>query len=218
MEYENHSSPSIYVKFEVSNPEVLDLKGSKKLYLLIWTTTPWTLLANVAVSVHPDYRYSLVDTGKEILVIENSLVNSVLLKAGVKDFTTIKEVSGKELTALHYKHPFVILKDCRVVLADYVTKEEGTGLVHTAPGHGLDDYKIGLAYNLEVLMPVDDRGIYTAQAQRYAKEHVFKANKHIIADLKERGDLCSMRTSCILIPIAGAARSRLSFARLNSGF
>jgi len=191
VEHEDHTSPSVYVKFELSNGDVLKVEGinGKKVSLLIWTTTPWTLIANVAVAVHGAFRYCLVDLGQEALIIESSLCERVLNKAGISQFKILKELSGDDLTKLLYCHPFDANRECRVVIADYVTKEDGTGLVHTAPGHGQDDFETGLRHDLEVIMPVDSRGIYTKEASKYAGEHVFKANDKIIDDLKSDGVL-----------------------------
>ncbi len=189
VEYEDHVSSSIYVKFEVIDPNrVVDCSG-RRLYLLIWTTTPWTLIANVAVAVHPTFRYVVVDTGNELMIIEKTLSVKVLEKKGILEYTIVKEIEGKELTSITYKHPFGMKDSCKVVLADYVTKEDGTGLVHTAPGHGQDDFNTGMANNLDVIMPVDDRGVYTEEAGPYKGEHVFKANKKIIEHLDKEGML-----------------------------
>lgn len=191
VEHEDHTSPSVYVKFEVGNKDMLKVGGleEKKVSLLIWTTTPWTLMANVAVAVHAAFRYSLVDLGAEALIVERSLCGHVLKKAGITAFDVLKEFSGEDLTELYYRHPFGLNKECRVVIADYVTREEGTGLVHTAPGHGREDFETGLRHNLNVIMPVDSRGVYTQAASRYAGEHVFKANKKIMEDLRSEGAL-----------------------------
>ena len=190
VEYENHTSPSVYVKFKANNPDSLKfLPVGKPAYLLIWTTTPWTLLANVAVAVHPAFRYSLVDISDEVLIMESSLCQGVLKKAGITQFKILEEVSGMQLTPFVYRHPFGLREDCRVVTAGYVTKEEGTGLVHTAPGHGQDDFETGLKYGLEIMMPVNDNGVYTQEAGHYAGEHVFKANEKIIEELKTKGAL-----------------------------
>ncbi len=183
VEHEDHVSPSVYVKFKVNNEE------GKNISLLIWTTTPWTLLANVAVAVHAGFQYSFVDIGEEVLIIESSLKEKVLGKAGITDFRVLDEVSGEELTKLRYDHPFGMKTNCCVVTADYVTKEDGTGLVHTAPGHGQDDFETGKKNNLDILMPVNDYGVYTQEAGKYAGTHVFKANDKIIEDLKARGEL-----------------------------
>ncbi|HLF17434.1 MAG TPA: isoleucine--tRNA ligase [Candidatus Omnitrophota bacterium] len=183
VEYEDHTSQSMYVKFKVENKE------TKPLYLLIWTTTPWTLMANVAVAVHPNFKYVVVDTGKEVLIMEKSLSAAVLAKVGVQSSKILREVEGGQLTTLTYEHPFGLRKNCRVVTADYVTKEDGTGLVHTAPGHGQEDFETGLKYKLDVVMPVNDKGVYTSEAGPYAGEHVFKANDKIIEELKQKGAL-----------------------------
>ncbi|MBI5024498.1 MAG: isoleucine--tRNA ligase [Candidatus Omnitrophica bacterium] len=191
VEYEDHTSPSVYVKFEVGGKHLVNVGelGNKKAFLLVWTTTPWTLLANIAVAVNPSFQYSLVDIGDEVLIVESSLCARVLEKAGIKKFKVIEELSGMQLTPLSYRHPFGLRDNCRVVTADYVTKEDGTGLVHTAPGHGQDDFQTGLKYGLEVLMPVNDSGVYTKEAGHYAGEHVFKANEKIIEELKSKGVL-----------------------------
>jgi len=195
VEYEDHISPSVYVKFKVNNPESLkESSVNKPLHLLIWTTTPWTLLANVAVSVHPKFKYSLVDIGKEILVVESSLCTSVLEKAGIENHRVIKKLSGKDLTALMYEHPFGIIENCKVITGDHVTKEDGTGLVHTAPGHGQEDYEAGVEHDLEILMPVNDRGVFAKEAGKFEGQYVFKANENIIEDLKSRDKLLASET------------------------
>ncbi len=189
VEHEDHTSPSVYVKFEIGNSAELKVEGleNKKASLLIWTTTPWTLMANVAVAVHAAFKYSLIDLGEEVLVVESSLCAHVLSKAGIEKFKVLKEFSGEDLTGLHYTHPFGMKKECRVFIADYVTKEDGTGLVHTAPGHGQEDFETGLKHNLDVIMPVDGRGIY--KEGKYTGEHVLKANGKIVEDLRAGGVL-----------------------------
>jgi len=190
VEYDNHTSPSIYVKLKLNNPGAVDnsLKN-EDVSLVIWTTTPWTLIANVAVVAHPNFKYSLVQTSKKFLIVEKSLSDPVLEKCNIKDYKVIKDLSGKDLDGLAYAHPLELRKDCRVVLADYVTKEEGTGLVHTAPGHGQEDHVTGQRYNLEVVMPVDDKGKFTSYAGELAGIHVFDANDKIVASLNAKGVL-----------------------------
>ncbi|MBZ0166065.1 MAG: isoleucine--tRNA ligase, partial [Candidatus Omnitrophica bacterium] len=189
VEYEDVTSPSIYIKFTVADPAKLDLPAGKKCQLLVWTTTPWTLVANVAVAVHAGFNYAVVEAGNEVLLVERSLCESVLAKGGMTDYKIIKEVPGSDLTALTYYHPLDMRGECPVVTADYVTREDGTGLVHTAPGHGADDFQTGLKYHLDVVMPVNEKGVYTHEAGKYAGQHVWKANKLIIADLQESGHL-----------------------------
>jgi len=186
VEYEDRSDTTVYVKFQVNNPEVLGLPANKKVYLLVWTTTPWTLLANVAVAVHPDFGYVAFELNgsNEILIAENSRLPILKQKA---ECVVCKTLNGRDLTKLTYAHPFGKRQHCPVVTADYVTKDDGTGLVHTAPGHGQDDFQTGLRYSLPILMPVNSRGVFTDEGAPFAGQHVFKANEQIITDLKGRG-------------------------------
>ncbi|MBF0569539.1 MAG: isoleucine--tRNA ligase [Candidatus Omnitrophica bacterium] len=191
VEYENHTSPTVFVRFPVRNPEVIPALKGKKVSLLIWTTTPWTLLANVAVAVSPIFDYVLADLGDEILILEKTLSVAVFGKAPAgqepKPYKIIGEVKGEALTKLVYTHPFGKRENCPVVAVDYVTKEDGTGLVHTAPGHGQDDYQTGLKYKLPILMPVNDRGVFTADGAPFEGKHVLKANDEIIEHLRAQG-------------------------------
>jgi isoleucyl-tRNA synthetase len=186
VEYEDHTSPTVYVRFPVNNPEAIGLPKGKKVSLLIWTTTPWTLLANVAAAVNANFNYVIADVSGEILILEENRAIS-LLTDHVQDHTYIKNVKGSELTALCYTHPFGKIEDCRVVAADYVTKDDGTGIVHTAPGHGQEDYQTGIRHKLPILMPVNDRGVFTEEGAPFTGQHVLKANDQIIADLLSRG-------------------------------
>jgi len=187
VEHENKESPTVFVKFEVENSQDLNLAPEKKVFLLVWTTTPWTLLANVAVAANKDFHYACVDIGNEILVLERGLVERIIPKGYTGELKIIKELKGADLTKLTYVHPFAKKEHCPVVVADYVTKEDGTGLVHTAPGHGQDDFQTGLRYNLPVLMPVNSRGVFTEAGAPFNGQFVFKANDQIIANLKDRG-------------------------------
>jgi len=184
VEYEDHASPSIFVKFKLD--ENKDCPQDS--YLLIWTTTPWTLIANVAVAVHPGFRYCLIKTEKGNLVIAKDLLENVLSKAGLEKYELIKEFNGKELEGLVYTHPFGLRKG-KVVLADYVSREEGSGLVHTAPGHGNEDYFTGIKYKLDIVMPVDARGKFDAGVADFAGMNVFDANPLILEKLQKIGAL-----------------------------
>ncbi|MDD5432201.1 MAG: isoleucine--tRNA ligase [Candidatus Omnitrophica bacterium] len=178
VEYENHTSPSIFVKFKLE--ESKDFSSDS--YLLIWTTTPWTLIANVAVAVHPDFMYSYIKTDKGNLIVASELLSNVLGKAGIENYELIKELLGKDLEGLSYQHPFGLRKG-KVVLAPYVSREEGSGLVHTAPGHGAEDYLTGIKYKLEIVMPVDSRGKFDQSAGEFAGLNVYDANKLILEKL-----------------------------------
>lgn len=180
IEYKNHVSPSIYVKFE--------LKDEKNTYVIIWTTTPWTLIANVAIAVHPDFTYQKIKVGNEFWIVAKELTEEVMKKAGISNYEIVDEIKGKELEGKVAKHPFID-RDSVIILADYVTIDTGTGCVHTAPGHGEEDYISGLKYNLPILSPVDNSGRFTAEAGKYEGLFVFDANKIIISDLQEIGKL-----------------------------
>ncbi|MFH0885219.1 MAG: isoleucine--tRNA ligase [Candidatus Micrarchaeota archaeon] len=185
LEYDDETDPSIYVKFK--------LKDKKDEYLLVWTTTPWTLVANMAVMVHPTFAYVKVKVDDEIWIIAKERLEHVmgLLE---KSATVIEELPGRKLKDLEYLHPFQdkIHKfvDRRVVLSDeFVTLEDGTGLVHTAPGHGPADFIIGKRYGIEAFSPVDDKGNYTDDAGDLAGKNVREANPLVVEILKDNGSL-----------------------------
>ncbi len=190
VEYEDHTSPSVYVRFRLEpGGKMLSVGADKPVSLLIWTTTPWTLLANVAVAVHPQFDYVFVDVGDEILVVEKTLHERVLAKKGIVPGRIAATFRGVELKGLRYEHPFGVKTNCCVITAEHVTREDGTGLVHTAPGHGQEDYEAGRDYHLDILMPVDDRGCFDQTAAAFAGINVFKANPMIVEDLERRGIL-----------------------------
>lgn len=189
VEYYDHQSPSIYVKFEAKgdygdiDPK---LKG-ERLFFLIWTTTPWTLPANQAVAVHPEFQYSAIRTGDEIWIVAKELVENLFATLGLP-YEEIAVFAGATLENRLTTHPFID-RDAVVVLADYVTTDAGTGCVHTAPGHGVDDYQTGLRYGLEIVSPVDAKGRYTEEAHNYAGRQIPEVNHDLIADMKASGSL-----------------------------
>ena len=181
IEYENHTSPSTYVKFKLENNNIF----KQDTYLVIWTTTPWTLAANVAVALHPDFLYAHYKTEKGDLIIAETR-EEILSSMDIKNIKKIGTFKGKDLEGMSYEHPLVLRKG-KVVLADYVSNAEGTGCVHTAPGHGVEDYQTGLKYKLDIVMPVDTKGKFNETAgAELAGMHVFKANKKILEILKEK--------------------------------
>lgn len=186
VEYGQHRSPSIYVKFKATDP-IPGVEGDT--YYVIWTTTPWTLPANLAIAVHPDFEYSVFRVGGENLVMANYLAPGVFEAAGISDYTEVKRLTGSELENLHYRHCFDSARICPIILGEHVTLEAGTGCVHTAPGHGQEDYVVGARYGIAPFSPVDGRGVFTAEAGAYAGTPVFKANTRIIDDLKASGAL-----------------------------
>jgi isoleucyl-tRNA synthetase len=204
VEYEDRTSPSVYVRFEVVDradlaarvglamTEQLALFDDVPTAVAIWTTTPWTLPANRAVAVHPQFNYSLVEldlgAGTERLLIASELVRTVMHTLGVAHWTVIAEAGGAALENLRLQHPFYD-RQIPVILGDHVTLDAGTGAVHTAPGHGLDDYLVGRRYDQEVDNPVGGDGRFLPSTPLFAGEEVFDANPHVIEVLRERGRL-----------------------------
>src|SRR3989338_145097 len=185
VEYADHTSPSVFVKFRVDDPKF----KNKNLFLVIWTTTPCTLVANVAVAVHPDLYYMDIEVGNERYWIAEKLFNSFITKLNISNYKKIGSgFKGKDMEGITYIHPFIDRKG-KVVLADYVSNEEGTGCVHTAPGHGMEDYLTGQRYGLPTIMPVDGKGRFDKTAGEFSGLNIFKANQDIINRLKENGSL-----------------------------
>jgi isoleucyl-tRNA synthetase len=189
-EYKEIEDPSIYVKFP--------LAGGERKYLLIWTTTPWTLPANVAVMVNPDFEYVWVEAGGEQFLIVSGRVEEVMREAGVNDYRVLGSVRGKELEGLRYAHPLeeevTIQKSLkefhRVVLSrEYVSSLEGTGQVHVATGHGEEDYKVGVEHGFPVFSILDDKGVMVRDAGKYAGLYHRDANSVIVEDLRRKGYL-----------------------------
>ena len=190
VEYHDHSSPSIYVKFKIED-DFSDIDPSlagDNVYAVIWTTTPWTLPANLGVALHPDFVYAAVAANGDIWIIASELVEKVMEEIGVEQYEVLSTFSSLKFENRKCRHPFMD-RDSLFVLADYVTTEAGTGCVHTAPGHGTDDYITGLRYDLDILSPLDDMGVYTSEAGVYEGEKVPEVNSIINADMAETGAL-----------------------------
>lgn len=186
IEYKDVESHSIYVKFE-GTQDLLDKLGVEEASILIWTTTPWTLPANLGVFLHPEFDYGLYKTEKGNIIVAKELAETVFNTLGIS-YELLKEFKGTELEKTHYKHPFLD-REGLVMLGDYVTVDAGTGAVHTAPGHGADDYNYSRKYELGVLSPVDDRGHMTKEAGKYEGMFYAKASNVIVQDLTESGHL-----------------------------
>jgi isoleucyl-tRNA synthetase len=221
VEYHDHTSPSIYVALDVVG--ALPRHPGRKARLVVWTTTPWTLPANLAVAAHPDIAYVAYDLGGVVHLVAKDLLASFLAACAPSELALRDAPSphtplaheaatgggavgpvthfadpgkilgyyeGRELEGLKYRHPFMD-RVCPVILGPHVTLEAGTGLVHTAPGHGQEDYEVGLRYGLEILNPVDAAGVFTAEAGKYAGRGILEANRAIVADLHASGHLLS---------------------------
>ena len=189
VEYHEHNSPSIYVKFPVvSDLSDIDPALSGGLQVVIWTTTPWTLPANLAIAFHPEFEYALVEAEGDRLIMAKELVAGVMEEFGVEEYRIVTTFAATALENRICRHPFME-RDSLMVLADYVTLEAGTGCVHTAPGHGADDYLTGLRYGLDILSPVDDEGVFTTDAGPYEGKAIPAVNSDICEDLSTSGDL-----------------------------
>lgn len=190
IEYEMKKSNAIYVKFPYTGEKSGAFKNypDKPVYMLIWTTTPWTLPANLAIAVHPDFTYVAVETDKEIYIALKDLVEDITKRAGISDYKIIGEVPQETLKTLTFKHPFLDRQSV-VVYADYVAADTGTGAVHIAPGHGEEDYEKGLEYGLDVYSPVNERGKFIESVEFFKGMNVFDSNAHIIKKLEELGHL-----------------------------
>ncbi|MCG6898640.1 MAG: isoleucine--tRNA ligase [Gammaproteobacteria bacterium] len=200
VEYEDKNSPAIDVRFRVLNEDGLlscchhveGHAGKGPISVVIWTTTPWTLPANQAVALNPGFEYAVVqcDTGAgaERLLLAECLLKDVMLRFGVEKYQVVAYCKGNELEGQMLGHP-LYKREVPVILGDHVTADAGTGAVHTAPGHGQDDYVVGSRYDLPVDNPVDSNGCFVPGTEYFAGEHVFAANEHVIEVLKGKGTL-----------------------------
>src|SRR3989339_125848 len=202
IEYEDDRSPSIHVKFEILNPksEIIDkfkiqnpnLLNELTWNFIIWTTTPWTLPANVAIAANPEYDYVFLKTADQIYIIAEGLMEDFIKRLDLKDTQVVGKVKGKELEGLKAKHPFVE-REVPLVLDRYVTLEQGTGLVHIAPGHGEEDYKVGLNYKLPIVMPVNEQGHFDDTVPEFIRGMFYvKANKVIGEHMQANGSLLKL--------------------------
>jgi len=189
VEYEDQHTPSIYVKFPLVSPPpgLPELATEGPISLVIWTTTPWTLPANLAIAVHPDLEYAVLDVGGERLVVAEELAGGLLSFWGLTGEEVLR-VPGTRLEGTVCRHPW-LARDSRVILADYVTVTAGTGLVHIAPGHGQEDFDSGRKYDLSPYSPVDDDGRFTIEVPEFQGQSVWEANPGIIALLRQKGAL-----------------------------
>lgn len=191
VEYSSKSSDSIYVRFPVVQDPSGLLGGHNKPFVLIWTTTPWTIPANLALAVHPDFEYVLVDVpshGAAYLMV-GSLVEASMEAMGIEDYRIVGKRKGSELAGIVARHP-IFERGSPIVTADYVLLDEGTGVVHTAPGHGAEDFYTGKRYGLPILCPVDEGGVFTEEAGEFAGLPIApEGNRRVIERLRELGHL-----------------------------
>lgn len=202
VEYEDHASPSIWVRFALtSEPAKIDgALAGKRVYGLIWTTTPWTIPANMAIAYHPKFEYSAVETAGDVYIVASELLNQTAERAGWIDPKVIARFAGEKLEGAIFRHPF-IERDSPGILADHVTLEQGTGAVHTAPGHGQEDYVVGRQYNIDTYCPVDAAGRFFEPDSGHGwlpeiiiGKTVWQANPLVVNLLREQGALLAEKT------------------------
>ena len=190
IEYQDDKTDTIFVKFELCDDKGMFGDVAEKIFFVIWTTTTWTLPANMAICLNANFEYSIVKNGNEAYVIASELVDTVMATAGIAEYSVVKTVSGAELEYMKCRHPFLD-RDSLVILGDHVTLDAGTGCVHTAPGHGMEDYMV--CFNnypeIEILVPVDSKGYLTEEAGEFAGLFYADSNKKIIEKLRETGNL-----------------------------
>ena len=189
IEYQDESAPSIFVKFRMQDDlssDYPELKG-KSVFVVIWTTTPWTLPANLAIALHPEFEYAAVEVGhNQVFIMARELIQSAMKIFGISDYAVIAEINPKTLERKKCRHPMVE-RDSLIILGDHVTLDAGTGCVHTAPGHGREDYEVGIEYGLETYSPVDNNGCFTDDVEFFKGQFVFDANANINKKLNEIG-------------------------------
>lgn len=190
IDYKDVPCTSIYVKFRTVDDKGLfrPLCGNLPVYFIIWTTTTWTLPGNLAIALHPAEEYALIRAGECCYVTAMALAEKTMREGGIEEYEILGTFRGKELEFAKARHPF-LERDSVIVNADYVTMDSGTGCVHTAPGFGADDYITCRRYNMDIIVPVDDRGYQTEDAGKYAGLYYEKSNEVILADMKESGAL-----------------------------
>ncbi len=215
IEYAEEVSPSIYVKFDITDAK--GLFDEENAYYMIWTTTPWTLPADKAVSVHPDFKYQLVQFGDEKYMMAKDLVETVVEACNLpKDYSVVGEWTGKELEYVRFMTPFG--GESITANGTHVTLDAGTGCVHTAPGHGQDDFLIGKAYDLDILSPLDDNGCMTAEAGAFEGMDTKTANKAICETLEKNGKLVFQTTITHQYPHCWRCKTPTLFRATNQWF
>ena len=199
VEYADHSSPSIYVEFPLADASagelasrVPGLKG-RQVSVLIWTTTPWTIPSNLAVAFHPEFDYAAFDVDGRAVILAEGLAETVGTVVGRELANPVAKMKGAELEGIRFRHP-LYERDSIAVLADYVTLDAGTGAVHTAPGHGADDFNTGVKYGLEIYAPVGPAGHFNESVGLFSGQRVFDANPNVEQALKERSRLWHRET------------------------
>ncbi len=224
VEYKDHTAPSIWVKFPLADPAALGLPADAA--IVIWTTTPWTLPANLAVAVHPRLDYAAVQSGNDTFLVANDLAEKFAADCGLDETSVLKTIPGRDLENVKARHPFID-RESPIVLAEYVTTESGTGCVHTAPGHGTDDYITGQTYGLEAYCPLDDQGRYVADDQMPADlvgvtvletNGKCPANDAVLAKLTAAGNLLKVKSLKHSYPHCWRSKTPVIFRAMDQWF
>ncbi|MGH7343648.1 MAG: isoleucine--tRNA ligase [Candidatus Rokuibacteriota bacterium] len=194
VEYEDQKTPSVWVKFPLTSvpPELQSVLGGRSAFAVIWTTTPWTLPANLAIAVHPAQEYVVLAKGGEVYVVARALMEDFLRLFADREHTVLASVPGAKLAGHGFRHPW-IAREGKIAAADFVGVDQGTGLVHIAPGHGEEDYDLGKSLGLKIYNPVDDAGRFVADVEHFAGLTVWDANPKITEHLKSLGMLIAQR-------------------------
>jgi isoleucyl-tRNA synthetase len=221
VEYAEHRSPSIYVKFENIDDlgAASPLLAGKKAQFIIWTTTPWTLPANVAIALHKSYMYVAIQVGNEIYIVAEGLLETIRQTLNFQEDRLIDRIPAKKLEGIRTRHPFLD-RESPVVLSDHVTLDAGTGIVHIAPGHGQEDYEVGIRYRLPTLNPVDNQGKFTAEvgSPDLAGLNVFKANPVIVEKLRAAGHLVKAEETAHSYPHCWRCKNPVIFRSTSQYF
>jgi isoleucyl-tRNA synthetase len=188
VEYEDHTSPSVWAKFGLVEGGKSGIAGMDDVSAVIWTTTPWTLPHNRALAFHPDFEYVVIETEKGALLLAAERVAALQADCGIKEARVLSTWRGRDFEGAKFQHPFLPIQ-VPGIMADYVTLDQGSGIVHTAPGHGSDDFLSGQKYGLEIYAPIDDKGVYLEGLPEYKGKNVFEANPIIVRLLEDRGAL-----------------------------
>jgi isoleucyl-tRNA synthetase len=216
VEYEDVESPSVFVAYQLLDPLPAPLAGLGEVAAVAWTTTPWTLPASLAVAVHPEHDYVALRAGSRTVIVAAALAPALADTLGLVE-PALARLKGRELEGVRSRHPW-LERIVPIVLADYVTLESGTGLVHTAPGHGQEDYQTGQKYGLDVLAPVDARGRFTDAVAEWAGQQVSAANPAIIEHLRSVGTLVAARRMTHSYPHCWRCKSPVIFRATEQWF
>ena len=219
VEYKDSQSPSIFVKFPLLSDisEIVPSLKGRKVSVIIWTTTPWTIPANLAICFHPDFTYAAVEVKDEVYILAEGLLLRTLMELGIEKYKIVDTFPGSALEDLKCRHPFID-RESLLILGTHVTLEAGTGCVHTAPGHGQEDYEVGLRYNLDIYAPVDDDGNFTKEVDFFAGQCVFEANKAVNKKLKEVSALLKEETITHSYPHCWRCKNPIVFRATEQWF